>query len=107
VLTGPAKETLNALSTQAPFDLVFIDADKESYPDYFRFAEKHLRRGGLLIADNALVFGNIADEKFDDPELGRMAEGVREFNRLVTTSEHFRATILPTGDGMVLAVKTR
>jgi predicted O-methyltransferase YrrM len=61
VRVGPALEALPALETEDPFDLVFIDADKVNTPNYFRWALDHTRPGGLIIADNVVRDGSLAD----------------------------------------------
>jgi caffeoyl-CoA O-methyltransferase len=57
---GPALDKLRAIEPDAPFDLCFVDADKESYARYLDWAAQHLRPGGLLVADNAFLFGELA-----------------------------------------------
>ncbi|KAI6111253.1 O-methyltransferase family 3 protein [Pisolithus sp. B1] len=64
VLVGYAKETLASLPTEEPFDLVFIDADKEGYPNYFLEAKRLVRRRGVIIVDNIVRSGQVADESF-------------------------------------------
>lgn len=98
---GPALERLPDCEGDAPIDLVFIDADKESYPAYLAWAAHHLRVGGVLLGDNAFAFGDIAD--------GRGAEAVamREFNEELARGGRFRSTLLPTGEGLVLGVKLK
>jgi len=98
---GPALERLPDCEGDAPFDLVFIDADKESYPAYLAWAAHHLRIGGLVLGDNAFAFGEIAD--------GRSAGAValREFNEELARGGRFRATMLPTGEGLALGVKLK
>lgn len=99
---GPALERLPGVAARGPFDLVFLDADKAGYPDYLTWAERHLRPGGSLIADN--VFRRAAFPiEGDDP---RAAQGIREFNRRMATSGLFRATMLPLEDGFALGVRT-
>ena len=98
---GPALEQLRDIEDGAPFDLVFIDADKESYPAYLAWAARHLRVGGVVLGDNTFAFGEIVD--------GRSAGAValREFNKELAQGGRFRATLLPTGEGLTLGVKIR
>lgn len=96
VRLAPAVQGLADIEAEGPFDAVFIDADKAGYPEYARWAKQHLRRGGLLIGDNAYYFGQLLDAK--DAEAARM----REFHAYV--SEHFDSVCIPTPDGMVLAI---
>ena len=98
---GRAMERLADVVNEAPFDLVFIDADKESYPAYLAWAARQLRVGGVVLGDNSFAFGEIVD--------GRGAEAVamREFNQELAQGGRFRATLLPTGEGLTLGVKIK
>jgi caffeoyl-CoA O-methyltransferase len=101
---GPALSTLREIEALGPFDLVFIDADKESYPGYLEWAEKHLRTGGLLIADNAVRSGGVSiglDASSDSPRVA----GVRAFNDRLANGGRFRATMLPTEEGLAVGVR--
>ena len=107
VLVGPARENLPRIEAEGPFDLVFIDADKTAYPAYLEWCARNLRVGGTVVADNTFAHGHIADRKLDDPETRRLVEAVREFNRIAAEGGRFRATILPTGEGLTVAVKIK
>jgi caffeoyl-CoA O-methyltransferase len=98
---GPALERLPRCEGEGPFDLVFIDADKETYPAYLAWAARHLRVGGVVLGDNAFAFGEIADGKGDGPS------AMRRFNQELAQGGHFRATMLPTGEGLAMGVKVR
>ncbi len=102
---GPALENLSRIS--GTVDLVFIDADKANYPEYFRWAAKNLKVGGLLLADNCFAFGTIAQKEFADPSGKKIAETLRGFNALVARHPEFRATMIPTGEGLLAAVRVR
>jgi len=102
ILIGPALKTLPTIESKGPFDLVFIDADKENYPAYLTWAEKNLKVGGLILADNTFGFGHIADVT-EDEEI----KGLQEFNSRLAKNPHFRATILPTGEGLTVGVKVK
>ncbi len=96
VIVGPAAETLPAIEAHGPFDIVFIDADKVSYPRYGRWAARNLRAGGLLVAENAFLFGQLL---LDTPE----AQAMRRFHTEATQA--FVTTCLPTPEGMLLGVR--
>jgi caffeoyl-CoA O-methyltransferase len=98
---GPALERLPKCESDGPFDLVFIDADKDSYPGYLAWAARHLRVGGIVLGDNAFAFGEIADGKGAGPV------AMRRFNQELAQGGHFRATMLPTGEGLAMGVKVR
>lgn len=105
VHVGPALENLPTIASEAPFDFVFIDADKINYPVYLDWATDHLRVGGLVIADNTFGFGKIHQSFHLSEEERPAVMGLREFNSRVANSNRFRATILPTGEGLTIAVK--
>jgi predicted O-methyltransferase YrrM len=101
---APAVETLDALlgSGQAgTFDFAFIDADKENYDNYYERALKLLRRGGLIIFDNMLWSGRVADPGVQDAE----TVALRALNEKLHHDERVFVSLLPVRDGMSLAVK--
>lgn len=102
--TGPALLVLPKLKDLGPFDMVFIDADKENYPNYFRWAEANLNSGGLIIGDNTFAFGRIADKDLNAGDRPSV-DALRSFNTMAGQNKVFRSTILPTNEGMTLAVK--
>ncbi len=93
---------LDILPTLSPgFDAVFIDADKEPLPRYFNWGMRLLRKGGLLLCDNAFFHGAAVDPK--DKSAG--GAGVRRFNELAAGDPRLVATIIPVRDGLVVGVK--
>jgi caffeoyl-CoA O-methyltransferase len=96
VLVGAGRDVLPTLVGEAPFDAVFIDADKEGYADYGRWAIEHLRRGGLVIGDNSYLFGQLLA---DDPR----SRAMRAFHELVAAA--CDSACIPTPDGLVLGIK--
>jgi caffeoyl-CoA O-methyltransferase len=98
MLTGNAMDLLN--SVEGEFDLIFNDVDKHQYPDAYRVAMPRVRSGGLLITDNVLWGGRVAQ---NDPD--QYTQGVLEFNRLVYESEDLFTTILPIRDGIAVCLK--
>jgi predicted O-methyltransferase YrrM len=89
-------EVLERLSPEGPFDAVVIDADKANYDRYGRWARANLRRGGLLLGDNAYLFGRLLDQS---PE----AEAMRRFHE--EAAESFDTVCVPTPDGLLLGIK--
>ena len=102
---GEALQRLPDLEKDGPFDLIFIDADKSNYPQYLDWAEKNLRVGGTVIADNTFAWGLVLQDEFDTEAQLNDATGIKTFNHRVANSPHWRATILPTGEGLTVAVK--
>lgn len=103
VRVGRALMTLPRLT--GPFDMVFIDADKESYPEYLTWALKLTRKGSLIVADNVVRGGAVADPAALDPR----AQGVRRYLELVAAEPSLSATVLQTvgvkgHDGLSFAV---
>jgi caffeoyl-CoA O-methyltransferase len=107
MFVGPALDNLSKIEGHGPFDLVFIDADKVSYPNYLAWAADHLRVGGVVLGDNTFAWGGIADDRFDDAEEEASVRALQEFNRQAAQGGRFRSTILPTGEGLTVAVKIR
>jgi caffeoyl-CoA O-methyltransferase len=95
VIEGPALAGLASIEKHAPFDAIFIDADKSGYPDYARWAARNLRRGGLLLGDNSYYFGQLLAERAE-------AVRMREFHEFV--ADNFDSVCIPTPDGMVLGI---
>ncbi|MEN9809053.1 MAG: hypothetical protein RLZZ488_620 [Pseudomonadota bacterium] len=105
VIQGPALSNLALVEQHGPFDAMFIDADKSNYPEYLDWAEKNLRIGGTLIADNTFAWGLILQSEFDTEAQRNDANAVLLFNKRVAESPRWRATLLPTGEGLTLAVR--
>lgn len=106
---GRALETLPQLAAEGrgPFDLIFIDADKPSYAEYFSWALKLARRGTLIIGDNVIRKGAVINPDAEDPRV----PGVRRFNELVAAEPRVVATAVQTVgakgyDGFTIAVVT-
>ena len=101
---GPALDSLDALiaSGQAgSFDLVFIDADKSNYSNYYERALKLLRRGGVVAVDNVLWDGSVIDAGAQDAD----TRAIRDFNRKLHTDERVCLSMVTLGDGLTLACK--
>lgn len=103
---GPAQERLRDLEREGPFDLVFLDADKTGYPFYLEWAAEHLEVGGLVLADNTFAFGHV-HEPASAGEDAPGAEALARFADRLANGGRFRATILPTAEGLSLGVKVR
>ena len=98
---GPAAETLRSLPVETRFDMGFIDADKPSYPAYYEEILKRLRPGGLILVDNVLWFGRVADPAADDPQ----TVAIRAFNDQVAADPRVDCVMLPVSDGLTLLRK--
>ena len=107
ILVGRAIDSLPTLehSAATPFDLIFIDADKESYTEYLEWALKLSRVGTVIVADNVVREGKVVDAECPDP----MVQGVRRFTERLAAEPRLSATVLQTVgmkgyDGFALAV---
>ena len=103
---GAALETLPKLAHESPFDLVFIDADKQHNAEYFDWSVKLTRAGGVIVVDNVVRDGKVLDSTTDDAVI----QGVRRFNDALRNDRRVDATTLQLVgvkgyDGMTLAVR--
>jgi caffeoyl-CoA O-methyltransferase len=96
VVEGAAIEVLPGLEEHGPFDAVFVDADKSGYADYGRWARRNLRTGGLLLGDNAFLFGQLLEES-------DRGAAMRAFHE--EAAEAFDSVCVPTPDGVLVAIK--
>ncbi len=100
LISGRALEVLPRLADGA-YDLVFCDADPQEYPDYLTAALRLLRASGVVIFDNALLHGRVADPACSDPD----AVAVRELSEQIRVDERLVPLLLPADDGLLAAVK--
>ncbi len=101
---APANETLDALLADGhagTFDFAFIDADKSNYDGYYERALKLVRKGGLLVFDNMLWYGKVADQNVTDADTAAL----RALNAKLHQDERVFASLIGVGDGMNLAIK--
>ncbi len=102
---GPAIEKLDTLiaggQAVGTYDFAFIDADKENYDGYYERALQLLRPGGLLLIDNVLWGGSVADEAKDDVDTA----AIRALNRKIHADGRVEISLLPVADGVTLAMK--
>ena len=104
VRVGPALEALPSLEGEAPFDFVFIDADKVNTPNYFTWALDHVRDGGLIIADNVVRDGTLADATAAD----EATQAQRRLHEMLADEDRVSATTIQTvgvkgHDGFLIA----
>ncbi|MBD1108709.1 class I SAM-dependent methyltransferase [Pelagibacterales bacterium SAG-MED50] len=93
----PALESLDELKNNK-FDMVFIDADKMNYKEYYERSLKLIDKGGLIIIDNVLWHGEVVDENNED----KFTVNIREFNSYVSNDKRVEQIIVPLGDGMTV-----
>jgi len=100
VLQGDARKTLPTLATGSA-DAAFLDADKGGYPEYLRQCLRIVRKGGLIMVDNAFAFG----ELFAVNPKDRETPAVRAFNDIMARTSEIQSVIVPLGDGLWVGVK--
>jgi predicted O-methyltransferase YrrM len=101
---APALDTLNSLlsaGANETFDLAFIDADKANYPEYYELCLQLVRSGGVILIDNVLWYGRVADLSVTD----KRTTILRELNAKIHQDPRVELVILPIGDGLTLARK--
>ncbi|MDB9796666.1 class I SAM-dependent methyltransferase [Candidatus Pelagibacter ubique] len=96
-IVKPALDCLDELKN-SKFDMVFIDADKMNYKEYYERSLKLLDKGGLIIVDNVLWHGEVADED----NLDKFTVNIRDFNTYVANDKRVEQIIVPLGDGMTV-----
>jgi caffeoyl-CoA O-methyltransferase len=100
---GAAADVLPELVPRGPFDLVFIDADKEGYPAYLAWAADNLRSGGIVLLDNAFLFGHLPEAPAG--ERATQIRAMQSVHETLARGGKFRATVLPTGEGLAVGVR--
>lgn len=108
LMEGDASDLLTQLASDHTYeyDLIFLDAAKGQYPDFLVPIRKLLSKGGILITDNVLLEGSIAESKFTIERRDRtIHKRMREYLFELTHSEDFETVILPVGDGAAVSYK--
>ena len=98
---GPAAETLKALPASHAFDFAFVDADKTSYAIYYEEILKHLRPNGLILIDNVLWSGAVADDSKQETD----TQALRKLNDFIATDTRVEAVMLGIADGLTIVRK--
>ena len=100
ILIKPALESLDEIKNEK-FDLVFIDADKTNYIEYYERSLKLLNKNGLIIIDNVLWYGEVVNQNNTD----KFTQNIKEFNNHISKDERIEKLIVPLGDGMTVCRK--
>jgi len=93
---GPAADTLRALPASLEVDLAFVDADKEGYATYYDLLMQRLRPGGVIVVDNVLWSGRVADATNTEPD----TVALRDFNAMVVADPRVEVAMVPLADGV-------
>ena len=97
---GDARNIIKSINEK--FDLVFLDADKENYIEYYELVIEKVKKGGLIIADNVLWTGKVVEPKKDDDEL---TQYLIDFNKMINEDDRVENIILPLRDGLNVILK--
>lgn len=104
LIEGDAEITLATIEAHGPFDGIFIDGNKSAYQFYLDWAEKNVRKGGLILADNVFLGGSVFTgnaAQFSKKQI----EGMKIFNERLANPDRYASSIIPTGEGLFCAVK--
>ena len=91
----------NLIKKKEKYDVILIDADKENYINYFNNSLNILNNNGIIVVDNVLWYGDVADQNKND----RLTLKIREFNKFINTDNRVESLILPIGDGLSVCRK--
>jgi len=100
IINGRMQDVIGAIHHE--FDLVFIDADKREYTEYYSIVFDKVKHGGIIVADNVLWGGQVLDNNTTDPQ----ARGIIEFNEMISRQKNIENLILPLRDGLMVIRKT-
>ena len=89
------------MSSSSQFDLIFIDADKENYVNYYEKAIEMVDKNGLIIIDNVLWHGEVTDKSKND----KFTNIIRDFNKHIKDDNRVIKNIIPIGDGLTICIK--
>ncbi len=102
IILAPAIKSLNKFKKdKKKFDMIFIDADKENYKNYYEVSLDLVKKNGFILVDNVLWKGEVADPKKND----KLTNVIREFNSFIKKDDRIEKTILPLGDGVTICRK--
>ena len=102
IILGPAMNSLKKLiNDKKIFDMIFIDADKENYKNYYNLSLEIVKNNGFILVDNVLWKGDVADPNKKD----ELTNTIREFNSFIKQDDRVEKTILPLGDGVTICRK--
>ncbi|MBL4951300.1 O-methyltransferase [Neobacillus sp. OS1-32] len=103
LIEGDALEVEQEISGHAPFDAIFIDAAKGQYKKFFQLYAKYLNKDGLMITDNVLFKGLVAEPKIENKRTRNLVKKIAEFNRWLMNHPDYDSVILPVGDGVTVS----
>ena len=106
LLLGDANELQSEVEQYAPYDFIFIDAAKGQYQNFFDHYSAMLSHDGMIITDNVLFRGYVADESgLESRRLRSLVKKIRSFNQYIMQHPDYYSSILPVGDGMMVSIR--
>ena len=102
-INDDAIDFLKNLKLDYKLDAVFIDAKKDDYPLYLELVYPFLKAGGLIIADNTLLFGTVFEDSM--PKYHKKWQAIKDFNFHLSNQQKYKSLILPTSDGLTVSIK--
>ncbi len=103
LIEGDALEVENLVERYAPFDAIFIDAAKGQYQKFFTIYSKYLNPDGMIITDNVLFKGLVAETNIESKRTRNLVKKIDEFNRWLMSHPDYDSIILPVGDGIAIS----
>ncbi|MFD2926055.1 O-methyltransferase [Halobacillus naozhouensis] len=105
IFHGDALDLKNKVSQSAPFDFIFIDAAKGKYEEFFHLYAPLLSENGMIVTDNVLFKGYVADDRQATKRMAKLAKKIRNFNQWLAAQEQYHTSVVPIGDGVAITVK--
>jgi len=106
LLFGDANELQSQVEQYAPYDFIFIDAAKGQYQNFFDHYSSMLSPDGIIVTDNVLFRGYVADESgLESRRLRSLVKKIRSFNEYMMQHPDYQSSILPVGDGMMVSIR--
>lgn len=107
LLKGDALELEDRISVYGPFDVIFIDAAKGQYKRFFEIYSHYLSEDGLIITDNVLFKGLVAEENIQSKRTAGLVKKIKQYNEWLMSHPGYHTVILPVGDGVAISRKMR
>lgn len=105
VIQGDALDVAGLVKEDGPFDLLFIDAAKGKYEEFFHLYAPMVTEKGIIVSDNVLFKGFVADDSEASPRMAKIARKIRTFNEWLVRHPDYHTTIVPIGDGVAITKK--
>jgi predicted O-methyltransferase YrrM len=105
LVKGDALEIEDEISSHGPFDVIFIDAAKGQYKRFFELYSRYLLEDGLIITDNVLFKGLVAEEVIQHKRTAQLVKKIKQYNEWLMSHPDYHTVILPVGDGVAISKK--